>query len=64
MELTHDEYRRLIDRRGGCTCFLSAPCNQCVEPPDACEAAEILELREEAELEAVLQEHADPAAYW
>lgn len=25
-------FRKLLDLRGGCTCFLSPPCGNCVEP--------------------------------
>ena len=68
MEFSDDEHRWLLQRRGGCTCFLSAPCGACVDSPDPDEVAEIVERREEAALEAEASELAailrDDAACW
>lgn len=32
-DLTEEGYKLFIERRGGCRCFISAPCNACVDPP-------------------------------
>jgi hypothetical protein len=31
-ELTEEDYQRLIKHRGGCICFVSAPCSRCSDP--------------------------------
>lgn len=30
--VSDEQYERLRDMRGGCTCFASPPCNACVDP--------------------------------
>ena len=40
-ELSEEQYLKLIKHRGGCTCFISPPCNNCCEPCTV-EEAEIL----------------------
>ena len=34
-ELSEGQYRRFIEARGGCSCHLSPPCNNCFEPATA-----------------------------
>lgn len=39
----HDEaaWRQLLESRGGCSCCISPPCNNCTEPPSEDELNEV-----------------------
>lgn len=39
----HDEraWRQLLEARGGCSCCISPPCNNCTEPPTEDELNEV-----------------------
>lgn len=32
LDVDEAAWRRIVEKRGGCRCFLSAPCSACVEP--------------------------------
>lgn len=48
LELSDEDYKRLIDLRGGCRCCISPPCFACCEPVTQQEA-ELLGLLDEPE---------------
>lgn len=48
-ELDDNDYRRLIDMRGGCLCnVVSPPCYRCTEPPSGEEMQRLNDQREDA----------------
>ena len=32
MDVDEAAWESIVERRGGCCCFISTPCNNCVEP--------------------------------
>lgn len=65
-----DMRSRLVDHRGGCTCFISPPCHACCEPLTAREADALGWLEDDAEVEPITsapmtwQDGAPPSVGW
>lgn len=41
LDVDESAWQRLVEKRGGCRCCVSPPCNACVEPPTEQELNEV-----------------------